>query len=40
MIAVEDILADLIRIQTINPPGGEIEVAKYLKNLFDDYKTE
>ena len=37
-MAVESILADLIRIQTVNPPGGEIEVAKYLKRLFDQYK--
>ncbi|MHC3130404.1 MAG: M20/M25/M40 family metallo-hydrolase [Candidatus Bathyarchaeota archaeon] len=34
---VEDVLADLIRIKTVNPPGGETEVAKYLKGLFDQY---
>ena len=34
---VEDVLADLIRIRTVNPPGGETEVAKYLKRLFDQY---
>ena len=34
---VENVLADLIRIQTVNPPGGEIEVARYLKRLFDQY---
>ncbi len=34
---VEDILAALVRIQTVNPPGGETEVAKYLKRLFDQY---
>ncbi len=33
---VEDILSDLIRIQTVNPPGNEIELAKYLKDLFDN----
>jgi acetylornithine deacetylase/succinyl-diaminopimelate desuccinylase-like protein len=32
---VENILSDLIRIQTVNPPGGELELAKYLKDLFD-----
>ena len=35
--AVENILSDLIKIQTVNPPGGEIAVAKYLKRLFDRY---
>jgi acetylornithine deacetylase/succinyl-diaminopimelate desuccinylase-like protein len=33
---VENILSDLIRIQTVNPPGGELELAKYLKDLFDN----
>jgi acetylornithine deacetylase/succinyl-diaminopimelate desuccinylase-like protein len=33
--AVEEILSDLIKIQSVNPPGGEIAVAKYLKDLFD-----
>ncbi len=37
-LTVENILSDLIRIQTVNPPGGETAVAKYLKNLFDQYK--
>jgi acetylornithine deacetylase/succinyl-diaminopimelate desuccinylase-like protein len=32
---VENILSDLIRIQTVNPPGGELALAKYLKDLFD-----
>lgn len=32
---VEDILSDLIRIQSVNPPGGETEAALYLKSLFD-----
>jgi len=36
-LEVENILADLIRIQTVNPPGGETEVARYLKHLFDEY---
>lgn len=31
----EEILSDLIRINTVNPPGNEIEAAIYLKNLFD-----
>ena len=36
-LEIENMLADLIRIQTVNPPGGETEVARYLKRLFDDY---
>jgi acetylornithine deacetylase/succinyl-diaminopimelate desuccinylase-like protein len=32
---VERILSDLIRIPSVNPPGGETEVARYLKRLFD-----
>ena len=35
--AVEDILSDLIKIQTVNPPGGETAAALYLKKLFDQY---
>ena len=35
--AVEEILSDLIKIQSVNPPGGEIKAAQYLKHLFDDY---
>jgi acetylornithine deacetylase/succinyl-diaminopimelate desuccinylase-like protein len=35
--AVENILSDLIKIQSVNPPGGEIAVAEYLKKLFDNY---
>jgi len=31
----EAILADLIKINTTNPPGNETEAALYLKNLFD-----
>lgn len=37
-MTIEDILADMIRIQTVNPPGGETEVARYLKRLFDEYQ--
>src|SRR3990172_2710448 len=32
---IENLLSGLIKIQSVNPPGGETEVAKYLKNLFD-----
>lgn len=32
---VEQLLAGLIRIQSVNPPGGETEVARYLKEIFD-----
>jgi acetylornithine deacetylase/succinyl-diaminopimelate desuccinylase-like protein len=31
----EKILSDLIKINTVNPPGNEIEAAIYLKNLFE-----
>ena len=34
---VENILSDLIQIQSVNPPGKEMEVANYLKRLFDEY---
>ncbi len=34
---VENLLSDLIKIQSVNPPGGEMEVANYLKRLFDEY---
>jgi acetylornithine deacetylase/succinyl-diaminopimelate desuccinylase-like protein len=34
---VENLLSDLIRIESVNPPGGEIEVARYLKRLFDEH---
>ena len=34
---VENILSDLVRIQSVNPPGGEIGVAQYLKRLFDNF---
>jgi acetylornithine deacetylase/succinyl-diaminopimelate desuccinylase-like protein len=35
---VENLLSDLIRIDSTNPPGKEIGVATYLKKLFDDQK--
>jgi acetylornithine deacetylase/succinyl-diaminopimelate desuccinylase-like protein len=35
--AVEEILSDLIKIQSVNPPGGETEAAQYLNQLFDRY---
>lgn len=34
-VTPERILSDLIRLKTVNPPGNEIEVVKYLKVLFD-----
>jgi len=34
---VENILSELIRIESVNPPGGETAVAIYLKKLFDGY---
>ncbi|MDO9333594.1 MAG: M20/M25/M40 family metallo-hydrolase [Dehalococcoidales bacterium] len=35
---IETILSDIIRIESVNPPGGEIGVATYLKKLFDQQK--
>ncbi|MFH1032699.1 MAG: M20/M25/M40 family metallo-hydrolase [Chloroflexota bacterium] len=32
---VERILSELIKIPSVNPPGGETEVAEFLKKLFD-----
>jgi acetylornithine deacetylase/succinyl-diaminopimelate desuccinylase-like protein len=32
---VENILSDLIQIQTVNPPGRELELAQYLRELFN-----
>jgi len=34
---VENVLSDIIRIQSVNPPGGETAVAVYLKDLFASY---
>ena len=36
--SVEKILSDLIKIQSVNPPGGETKAAQYLKHLFDQYR--
>jgi acetylornithine deacetylase/succinyl-diaminopimelate desuccinylase-like protein len=36
-LQVEKILADMVRIKSVNPPGGETRVASYLKRLFDHY---
>ena len=38
MIEIESLLSNLVQIQSINPPGGETEVAKYLKSLFDEHQ--
>jgi len=37
-LEIERLLADLIQIQSVNPPGGETEVARYLKRLFDEHQ--
>jgi acetylornithine deacetylase/succinyl-diaminopimelate desuccinylase-like protein len=34
---IEEILSELIQIESVNPPGGETKVAQYLKRLFDNY---
>lgn len=34
---VEELLSELVRIKSINPPGGETAVAEYLKDLFEEY---
>ena len=36
--SVEEILSALIKIQSVNPPGGETKAARYLKQLFDQYR--
>jgi len=36
--SVEEILSDLIKIQSVNPPGGETKAARYFKQLFDQYR--
>ena len=33
---IESLLSSLIQIHSVNPPGGETEVARYLKCLFDE----
>ncbi len=33
---IESLLSNLIQIHSVNPPGGETEVARYLKCLFDE----
>ena len=35
---IESLLSSLIQIHSVNPPGGETEVARYLKRLFDEYQ--
>jgi len=37
-LEIESLLSNLIQIQSVNPPGGETEVARYLKRLFDEYQ--
>lgn len=36
MLTATQILADLLRIDTVNPPGNEMAAALYLKKLFDE----
>ena len=36
---IESLLSKLIQIQSVNPPGNETEVARYLKQLFDEYQV-
>ena len=35
-----DLMQQYLRINTSNPPGNEIEAAKFLKNIFDRYGIE
>lgn len=35
MLTPEQILVDLVRLDTVNPPGNEIRVARYLKEICD-----
>jgi acetylornithine deacetylase/succinyl-diaminopimelate desuccinylase-like protein len=37
-LEIESLLSKLIQIQSVNPPGGETEVARFLKHLFDEYQ--
>jgi len=36
-LEIESLLSNLVQIQSVNPPGGETEVAKYLKSVFDEH---
>ncbi len=33
---IENMLSDMVKIPSVNPPGGETAVAKYLKDFFDE----
>ena len=35
-----DLMQQYLRVNTSNPPGNEIEAAKFLKNVFDRYGIE
>jgi len=37
-LEIESLLSNLIQIQSVNPPGGETEVAIYLKSVFDEHQ--
>ena len=37
---VDKLLSDIIRIESVNPPGGETDVARYLKQLFDGFNIK
>ncbi|MFC2043973.1 M20/M25/M40 family metallo-hydrolase [Chloroflexota bacterium] len=37
---MEEILSELIKIPSVNPPGGETKVAEFLKKLFDQAGIE
>ncbi len=39
-ISPEKLLSDLIKINTVNPPGGETAAAEYLKKLFKEAGVE
>ncbi len=40
IISPERLLSDLIKINTVNPPGNETAAAEYLKNLFNEAGVE
>lgn len=40
MLTLEKMLVDLIRLNTVNPPGNETLVAKYLKGICDEAGIE